>query len=67
MARDLTLPATWPIGDYKVVIEVTDNRSGAAVKKEIARSLEGAARMRAALPLANGDQPVTLFSARVRR
>lgn len=38
-----------------------------AVKKEIARSLEGAARMRAALPLANGDQPVTLFSARVRR
>lgn len=38
-----------------------------AVKKEIARSLDGAAKMRAALPLANGDQPVTLFSARVRR
>ncbi len=34
-ARDLTLPAAWPIGDYKVVIEVTDNRSGATVKKEI--------------------------------
>lgn len=38
-----------------------------AVKKGIARSVEAAARMRAALPLANADQPVTLFSARVRR
>jgi hypothetical protein len=37
-----------------------------AVRKEIAHSLESAAKMRAALPLANDDQPVTLFSAQVR-
>jgi ApbE superfamily uncharacterized protein (UPF0280 family) len=33
------------------------------VKKEIARSLEGAARLRAAARLRNGDEPVTLFGA----
>jgi hypothetical protein len=35
-----------------------------AVRKEIARSLERAARMRAALHLGNADGPVTFFSAR---
>ena len=38
-----------------------------AVRKQIARSLENAARMRRALPLANGDQPIPFFSAWVRR
>ena len=38
-----------------------------AVKKEIASSLEGAARMRSALRLGNTDEPVTSFSARGRR
>ena len=38
-----------------------------AVRKQIARSLENAAKMRRALPLANGDQPIPFFSAWVRR
>ena len=38
-----------------------------AVRKQIARSLENAARMRRALPLASGDQPIPFFSAWVRR
>ncbi len=38
-----------------------------AVKKEIASSLESAARMRSALRLGNADEPVTSFSARGRR
>jgi len=44
-----------------------DAASLEAVKKEIARSLESAARMRAAMALRNADEPVTLFSARGRR
>jgi hypothetical protein len=38
-----------------------------AVRKEIARSLESARRMRSALRLGNADEPVTSFSARGRR
>jgi len=38
-----------------------------AVKKEIARTLESAQRMRSALRLGNADEPVTYFSARGRR
>jgi len=38
-----------------------------AVKKEIARTLESAQRMRSALRLGNADEPVTFFSARGRR
>jgi hypothetical protein len=44
-----------------------DAASVEAVKKEIALSLERAARMRAALRLGNADGPVTSFSARSRR
>ena len=36
----------------------------AAVRLEIARSLEGAARLRAAARLRNGDEPVCLFDPR---
>ena len=38
-----------------------------AVKKQIASSLESAARMRSALRLGNADAPITSFSARGRR
>jgi hypothetical protein len=68
-------PATGPEAVAEALTEAVRREHGAhldaaglsAVKKEIARALESAAKMRAALPLANGDQPVTLFSARVRR
>lgn len=39
----------------------------AAVRVEIARSLEGAARLRAAARLRNADEPVCLFDARPPR
>ena len=35
-----------------------------AVKKELARNLEGAARLRQAARLGNADEPVNLFEAR---
>jgi hypothetical protein len=35
-----------------------------AVRKEIGRSLDAAARLRADVRLGNGDEPVTLFAAR---
>jgi hypothetical protein len=68
-------PATGPDAVAEALTEAVRREHGAhldaaglaAVKKEIARSLESAAKMRAALPLENGDQPVTFFSARVRR
>jgi hypothetical protein len=71
----LPAPATGEEAVAEALTEAVRREHGAhldaadlsAVKKEIARSLESAAKMRAALPLANGDQPVTLFSARVRR
>jgi hypothetical protein len=44
-----------------------DAASVGAVKKEIARSLEAARRMRSALHLGNADEPVTWFTARGRR
>jgi hypothetical protein len=44
-----------------------DPASLEAVRKEITRSLESAARMRSALRLGNGDEPATLFTARGHR
>lgn len=74
-APALPAPATGTEAVAEALTEAVRREHGAhldaagleAVKKEIARSLDGAAKMRAALPLVNGDQPVTLFSARVRR
>lgn len=34
-AREFQIPARWPAGDYKVVVEVADNRSNSQVTQEV--------------------------------
>jgi len=69
----LPTPATGTEAVAEALAEVAQREAGgrldaaalASVKKQIAHSLESAARLRSALRLRNADEPVTVFDPRL--
>ena len=67
-----TAPATGTDAVAEALAEAAQREAGgrldaaelARVRRQIARSLDSAARLRSALPLRNADEPVTLFDPR---